>query len=175
MLFVIIPLIVFFALFLYMGIAEGDWGPGFIMGLLGSLAAVLCVLLVSMCFVGAPAGVIDTDTHEIHALVDNIQYEGKVSGSVFLVQSRVDEELKYNYMYMVEGKGFGFKSAKATSCYLNYLEDPSAAPYVKVLHYDWENPVLRWCFGDGWLTKTEYVFYLPQGADIIDDFTIDFQ
>lgn len=175
MLFVIIPAIVFFAILLWIGVGEGEWGYGFVFGLLASLAAVLCVLLLSLCFAGAPVEVIDTDTHEIHALVDNVQYEGRVSGSVFLVQSRVDEELKYNYMYMVEGKGFGFKSVKATSCYLNYLENPTDTPYVKILHSDWASPVLRWCFGDGWCTKTEYIFYLPEGADIIDDFTIDFQ
>lgn len=175
MLFLIVPLIVFFAVFLWMWISDGEPGFGLVFGGLSALAAVLVVLLISMFFVGAPTGVIDTDAYEIHALVDNVQYEGKVSGSVFLVQSRVDEELKYNYMYMIEGKGFGFKSVKATSCYLNYLEDPAATPYVKILHYDWESPVLRWCFGDGWCTGVEYVFYLPQGADIIDDFTIDFQ
>ena len=175
MLFVIIPAIVFFAVFLGIGISEGEWGYGFLFGLLAGAVAILIVLLASMCFVGAPAGVIDTETHEIHALVDNMQFEGKVSGSVFLVQSRVDEELKYNYMYNVEGKGFGFKSAKATSCYLNYLEDPSDAPYVKILHYDWKSPILRWCFGESWLTTTEYMFYLPEGANIIDDFTIDFE
>lgn len=175
MLFVIVPLIVFFAVLLWIGIGEGEWGFGFVFGLLAGLAAILCVLLLSMCFIGAPAGVINTETHEVHALVDNIQYEGRVSGSVFLVQSRVNEDLKYNYMYKVEGKGFGFKSAKADACYLNYLEDPTDTPYVEIRLYDWESPVLRWCFGDGWLTKTEYIFYLPQGADIIDDFTIDFQ
>lgn len=174
MLFVIIPAIVFLAIFLFFGISDGQWGCGFLFGLLFGALALVIVLLISLGFAGAPTDIIDTETHEIHALVDNMQFEGKVSGSVFLVQSRVDEELKYNYMYEVEGKGFGFNSAKATSCYLNYLEDPTDAPYVRILYYDWESPILRWCFGQCWNTTTEYVFYLPEGADIIDDFTIDF-
>lgn len=173
MLFIIVPVIVFFATFLYLWMSDGEPGFGFMFGLLGALASILVVLLLSLFFSGAPLEVVDTDVYEIHALVDNIQYEGKVSGSVFLVQSRVDEDLKYNYMYMVEGKGYGFKSAKASLCYLNYLENEGATPYVKVVRYDW-NEVLRWLFGAGW-GHTEYIFYLPQGAEIIDDFTIDFQ
>lgn len=172
MLFVIIPLIIFFAVFLWLWISDGEPGFGFVFGLLSALGSVLVVLLLSLCFAGAPLEVVDTETYEIHALADNMQYEGKVSGSIFLVQSRVDEELKYNYMYMVEGKGFGFKSANASSCYLNYLEDADATPYVTVNRYDW-NEFLRWAFGTGW-GYTEYIFYLLPDAEVIDDFTIDF-
>ena len=176
MLFWIVPLIVFIGILLYMWIAEGEpgWGVGF--GAIFALLAVLLVLLsaaITTCV--APVDVIDTHTHEIHALADNMQYEGYVSGNVFLIRGHSSEELRYNYMYMEEGKGFGFKSAPATDSYLNYLKDPNDTPSVKIVHYDWKSPVLRWCFGDGWVKNTEYIFHLPEGANIIDDFTIDFE
>ena len=176
MLFWIVPLVVFIGLLLYMWISDGEpfWGACF--GMLGAFLAMFLVLLsaaVALCF--APVGEVDSHTHEIYALADNMQYEGYVSGNVFLIRGHTSEELRYNYMYMEEGKGFGFKSAPATDSYLNYLEDPNDTPSVKIISYDWESPVLRWCFGSDWVKSSEYIFYLPEGANIIDDFTIDFE
>ena len=176
MLFWIIPLVVFVAVLLYLWISEGEPGWGVAFGLLFGLVSALLVLLSAVIVTcTASVDVIDTHTYEIHALADNMQYEGYVSGNVFLIRGHVSEELRYNYMYMEEGKGFGFKAAPATDCYLNYMEDPNGTPSVKILHYDWASPVLRWCYGSGWVDTTEYIFYLPEGADIIDDFKIDFE
>lgn len=111
----------------------------------------------------------DTSTCEISALVDNARYSGKVSRSVFLVQSRVDEELKYSYMFMEEGKGYGFKEVPARSCYINYTD---GNPYVVINQYDYANGFLRWLFPNPYLA--EYIFYVPENAQVIDDFDIDF-
>lgn len=113
--------------------------------------------------------VVSTENCEISALSDNARYSGCVSGSVFLVQSRVNETLKYSYMYKVEGKGFGFKEVTASQCYINYSTD---SPYVRIDHYDYTNGFLRWLLPN--IYAAEYIFYIPETAQVIDDFTIDF-
>ncbi|MBO5697944.1 MAG: hypothetical protein J6R90_06085 [Alistipes sp.] len=113
--------------------------------------------------------VVSTETCEISALADNARYSNCVSGSVFLVQSRVNETLKYSYMYEVDGKGFGFNEVTASQCYINYSTD---SPYVRIDHYDYTNGFLRWLFPN--IYADEYIFHIPETAQVIDDFTIDF-
>ena len=176
MLFWIAPLVIGIGVFLFMWLHEQEPGWGISFGIMFALLSVLLVLLSAAIATRiAPVDVIDTYTHEIHALADNIQYEGYVSNNVFLIRDHTSKELRYNYMYKEDGKGFGFKSASATSSYLNYLEDPNDTPSVKIVYYNWKSPVLRWCFGDGLVKNTEYIFHLPEGAKIIDNFTIDFE
>lgn len=133
-----------------------------------SLAVALGIWLSVACF-NPKVDVISTETCEISALADNARYSGCVSNSVFLVQSRVNETLKYSYMYKVDGKGYGFNEVTANQCYINYSTD---TPYVQIDHYDYVNGFLRWLFPD--IYGAEYIFYIPETAQVIDDFTIDF-
>lgn len=143
----------------------------FLKGLLWSAISLLVALGIWLgvaCF-NPKIDVVSTETCEISALADNARYSGCVSGSVFLVQSRVNETLKYSYMYEVDGKGFGFKEVTASQCYINYSTD---SPHVRIDHYDYVNGFLRWLFPD--IYEDEYIFYIPETAQVIDDFTIDF-
>lgn len=176
MLFWIVPLVVFIGGSIIMWILQGEFSCGAAFGAAMALISMIVVLLCAVCMLcAAPVGMVDTQEQEIYALADNMQYEGYVSGNAFLIRGHVSEELRYNYMYMEDGKGFGFKSVPAADCYLNYLEDPNGTPTVKIVRYDWKSPVLRWCFGSGWIKDVEYIFYLPEDANIIDDFTVDFE
>ena len=152
-----------------------EWGWDSLMIPYGALGMFIGLVLAFVgwlaldCTCGEKA-IIETEEVEIHALVDNARYSSIVSGSVFIVQSRINEELKYNYMYKAENKGYGFAEVDADRCYLNYTKDK---PYVKILRYDYDSAFLRWflpcCFFD------DYLFYVPEDSQVIDDFTIDFQ
>ncbi len=172
MLFWFVPLVIFIVV-LVICWRDGDIGPGIGFGLLLALCGFLLTMLVGLIFTGlAPQAITETETHEIHALVDNVEYEGRVSGSVFLIRAYTEEELKYNYMYMVDGKGFAFDSVKAKDCYLNKT---SETPYVVINHYDCSSGLINFLFGSHWSCHREYIFYLPQDAEIIDDFTVDLE
>ena len=172
MLFWLVPLIVFIG-FVVWGFCDGEPGAGFGFGAIFAVLSLLLLMLVGLLFTGlAPQAITETETHEIHALVDNVEYEGRVSGSVFLVRAYTEEELKYNYMYMVDGKGFAFDSVKAKDCYLNKT---SKTPYVVVNHYDCSSGFINFLFGSHWNCHKEYIFHLPQDAEIIDDFTVDLE
>lgn len=173
MLFWFIPLVVFIGMLVYLGWYEGEWGAAIAFGSVLALLSVLVVMLAGLLFTQfMPQDIVDTDTHEVHALVDNVQCEGQVSGNVFLVRAYVKEELKYNYMYEVEGKGFAFNSVKANQCFLNKTND---TPHVVINHYCCTNKVVNFLFGPCWNCHYEYIFYLPESAEIIDDFTIDLE
>ncbi len=175
MIFLICVLIAVVAVILYDGINYG-WklldGETFLkallFGLLSLAVAVFLWLGIEDCF-NPKTETVYSETYEISALADNARYSGHVSGSVFLVQSRVNEELKYSYMYETEDKGFGFKEVDAESCYINYSTD---TPYVQINHQDYASGFLRWllpnCYGK------EYIFYIPETAQVIDDYVIDF-
>ena len=172
MLFWFIPLVVFVG-FIIWGICNGEFATGLGFGAILALVSVLVLMLFGLICTGlAPQAITETETHEIHALVDNVEYENRVSGSVFLIRAYTDEELKYNYMYMVDGKGFTFNSVKAKNCYLNKTSD---TPYVVINHYDCSNKIFNFLFGEHWNCHKEYIFYLPQDAEIIDDFTVDLE
>jgi hypothetical protein len=140
---------------------------GMLWGLI-SLVVALGIWLGVACF-NPEVDVVSSETCEISALADNARYSSCVSGSVFLVQSRVNETLKYSYMYEVDGKGFGFKEVTASQCYINYSTD---SPHVRIDHYDYTNGFLRWLFPN--IYTDEYIFFIPETAQVIDDFTIDF-
>lgn len=153
---------------------EWDWDilmivDGFIGTLLGLLVSVLLWVAIA-----APLDnhidVIETEEVEIHALVDNARYSSIVSGSVFIVQSRTDAELKYSYMYKEEGKGFGFAEVDADHSYINYTKEQ---PRVEILTYDYDTAFLRWLLPN--VFCKEYLFHIPENSQIVDDFTIDFQ
>ena len=172
MIFIICPLIAVVAVIIYDLI---EWKELDCETLLKSIMWGLISLIVALgiwlgvaCF-NPKVDVVSTETCEISALADNARYSSCASGSVFLVQSRVNETLKYSYMYEVDGKGFGFKEVTASQCYINYSTD---SPYVRIDHYDYTNGFLRWLFPN--IYTDEYIFFIPETAQVIDDFTIDF-
>ena len=139
-----------------------EWGfdiENILYGILGALIGLLAALLLWL----------KTSEMEVHALADNARYSSTVSGSVFIVQSRTNEKLKYSYMYECEGKGYGFDEVDAQQCYINYTED---TPKVVHQYIGYKNPVFRWLFPD--IYEDEYIFYLPNDAQVINDFNIDF-
>lgn len=153
---------------------EWDWdilmlGYGVIGGLLGLIIGFGLWIGIALP-ADSHRAVVDTEEVEIHALVDNARYSSVVSGSVFIVQSRADEELKYSYMYKEEGKGFGFAEVDADHSYINYTKEQ---PHVKILTYDYDNAFLRWLLPN--IFCKEYLFHIPEDSQVIDDFTIDFQ
>jgi hypothetical protein len=140
-------------------------------GLIGCFIGIGIALLLwvgAMCLPAEKIGVIETNTTNIHALADNARYSSYVSGSVFLVQRKTDETLKYSYMYECD-KGYGFAEVCAHSSYINYTTEQ---PHVTRNYLDFKNPVLRWLFPD--VYEDEYIFYIPEGAQVINDYTIDF-
>lgn len=172
MLFIIVPAVVFIVVFLYCWIFEGEFGPGLGLGSVFACVGLLCTLLASLFFTGETnMQVGQIDTYEIHALVDNASYEGHIAGNVFLISGYVDEELEYRYMYKVDGKGYAFGSIDADQCYLNTTSD---TPVLEVRHQEYKNGFLRWAFGDPGVPP-EYIFFLPEDAEIIDEFKIDFK
>ena len=172
MLFIIVPAVVFIVVFLYCWISEGEPGWGTIFGFLLACIGMICVLATSLCFTNeSNMQVGQIETYEIHALVDNASYEGYIAGNVFLISSYVDEELEYRYMYKVDGKGYAFGSIDADQCYLNTTSD---TPVLEVRHQEYKNGFLRWAFGDPGVSP-EYIFFLPEDAEIIDEFKIDFK
>ena len=152
-----------------------EWGfdiENILYGILGALIGLLAALLLwlGICiFPGSNPAVVNTSEMEVHALADNARYSSTVSGSVFIVQSRTNEKLKYSYMYECEGKGYGFDEVDAQQCYINYTED---TPKVVHQYIGYKNPVFRWLFPD--IYEDEYIFYLPTDAQVINDFNIDF-
>lgn len=136
----------------------------------GALGVALAVILWLAIDLSNPAAiVVETEVASISALADNARYSGYASGNVFLVQSRVDETLKYSYMYKAENKGYGFQEVDADHCYINYTD---ADPYVEINKYDYKSGFLRWLLPN--LSCNEYIFYIPNTAQIIDDYIIDF-
>ena len=171
-----------FLICILLGIVSGvvihvmEWGfeiENILAGILGALVGLLValVLWLGIClFPGSNSVVVNTSEVEVHALADNARYSSTVSGSVFIIQSRTDEKLKYSYMYMCEGKGYGFDEVDAVQCYINYTED---TPKVVHQYIDYKSAVFRWLFPD--IYEDEYIFYLPEDAQVINDFNIDFQ
>lgn len=171
-----------FLICILLGIVAGvvihvmEWGfeiENILAGILGGLVGLLValVLWLGIClFPGSDPIVVNTSEVEVHALADNARYSSTVSGSVFIIQSRTDEKLKYSYMYMCEGKGYGFDEVDAKQCYINYTKD---TPKVIHQYIDYKSAAFRWLFPD--IFEDEYIFYLPEDAQVINDFNIDFE
>ena len=173
MIFLIVP-VIGIIIGIIVHICEWGWEAevclaGLIGGLIGLVVAVIlwfgCALLP-----GAQPTVINTSDTEIHALVDNARYSSQVSGSVFLIQTKTEEKLKYSYMYMAEGKGYGFNEVDAKQAYINYTNE---TPHMVRQYIDCESAFLRWLLPD--IYDDEYIFYLPEDAEVINDYVIDFE
>ena len=154
-----------------------DWGwdidmllYGFV-GTLAGLAVALMLWLGVGCFIpGCEPITVNSSSTEIHALADNTRYSSTVSGSVFLIQRYTNEKLEYSYMYFIEGKGYGFNEVDAKQSYINYTDK---TPYVRCDYIDYKNAFCRWLFPD--IYEDEYIFFLPEDAEVIDDFIVDFE
>lgn len=144
---------------------------GFAGGLAGTVIGLLSILFMSAYATGNyETEIIETEEIEIYALADNPRYSNVMSG-VFIVQSITNEKLKYGYMYKIEGKGYGFSEVSAEHSYINYTNEQ---PKVIINTYDYSNELLRklgifLINGD-----TEYIFYIPEGSQVIDNYIVDF-
>ena len=172
MIWLIVP-IVFIGVWIWSGIQEGSIIEGFLAGFVMTLiVAILCfgtsVVVESVSDVEYEMA----ESKEISALVDNARFSHAVSGSVFLIQTRTDSTLKYNYMYYEDGRGYAFDEANAKSCYINYTD---GTPRLDIYHPYFTNGFVKWLIGCPGFASYDYVFYLPKDAEVIDSFVIDFE
>lgn len=171
MIFWLIP-IAFVVVWIWGGIVEEDFVGSFLAGLIAAVGMTLACLIV--------CGTIDYNANveykleescEVSALVDNARYTHSVSGSVFLIQARTDEDLKYSYMYYEEGRGYAFNEVDADDCYINYTDEQ---PRLDIYVPHFTNGFVEWLIGCP-MADNDYVFYLPHDAEIIDSYVIDFE
>lgn len=172
MIWLIVP-IAFFGFWIWCSIQEESIVGGFLAGLAAALlAAILCF---GTCVVVECASNVEyeiAESKEISALVDNARFSHTVSGSVFLIQTRTDSTLKYSYMYYEDGRGYAFNEVNAKSCYINYTD---GTPRLDIYYPYFTNGFVEWLLGFPIFANYEYVFYLPQNAEVIDSFVIDFE
>ena len=172
MIWLTIP-IAFVVVWIWVGIQEADIIEGFLAGLVTILiAAILCfgTCLVVGCALDVEYEV--AESKEISALVDNTRFSHTVSGSVFLIQTRTDSTLKYSYMYYEDDRGYTFDEVNAKFCYINYTD---GTPRVDIYRPYFTNGFIASLFGPPAFPTYDYVFYLPQDAEVIDSFVIDFE
>lgn len=168
----IIP-IAFIGGLIWFSISERDILNGLLAGLIVMLiAAIICfgICVIVECASDVEYEVVESK--EISALVDNARFSHTVSGSVFLIQTRTDSTLKYSYMYYEDGRGYAFDEVNAKSCYINYTD---GAPRLDIYHPYFTNRFVEWLLGCPTFASYDYVFYLPQDAEVIDSFVIDFE
>lgn len=172
MIWLIIP-IIFIVTWIWLGIQEEDILGGFLHGLLAALIAI--ILCFGSCVVIECTSDIEyeiAESKEISALVDNARFSHTVSGSVFLIQTRTDTTLKYSYMYYEDGRGYAFNEVNAKYCYINYTD---GTPRLDIYHPYFTNRFVKWLLRSPGFAGNDYVFYLPQDAEVIDSFVIDFE
>ena len=171
MLYIIVALVctVGFAIIFY----DYDWIETILNSLLGlTVGALLCIVIIFPihCVVDNYADK-TTDkiaTHEISAFADNFEFDGRVSGNIYLASGYVDEKLKYGYMYAVEGKGYNYGSIPAEDAYINKT---SNNPYVETYDVRYANSIIGWLFPC--IDNNEYIVYLPEDAQITNEYIID--
>ena len=144
---------------------------GLLGGLMGGIVGLLSILFISAYTTNScETEIIETEEVEIYALADNPRYSSVMTG-VFIVQSITDEELKYGYMYKIEGKGYGFAEVSAEHSYLNYTNEQ---PKIIINTYDYSSKILRKLGISLMSNKKEYIFYIPEDSQVIDNYIIDF-
>lgn len=172
MIWLIVP-IVFVGVWIWAGIQEEDIFESLPLGLgAAALAAFLCFCTCAVIECASDVEYEVVESKEISALVDNARFSHSVSGSVFLIQTRTDSTLKYSYMYYKNGRGYAFDEVNAESCYINYTD---GTPRLDIYHPYFTNEFVRWLLGCPAFPGYDYVFYLPQDAEVIDSFVIDFE
>lgn len=147
-------------------------GDAIICGFIGFLIGILLIVLVflPLCCI-ADTEVDYIERVELHALSDNMALEGYVANSIFLARVQVGEELRYQYLYEVEDRGYAFGSVDAKRSYLNRLANDEYSPRMDIIHYKHKSKIaqtLLVCLKDN-----EYIFWLPSNAEIIDTFQVD--
>lgn len=168
--FVVLAIVVIF------GILDGEfWVPLMVGTLCGFFCAILAFLVLYCSVPDSHLVPGPVQTYELYALADYASYEGHVSGNAFLISGTIDEKLEYRYIYTVDGKGYTVGPAiKADECYINYgFEQPRLEIRTEVL----KPGFWKWALGvtDEDAFNTEYIFYLPENAEIIHDFVIDLE
>lgn len=144
---------------------------GLCTSLVGAIIGFLSILFISAYATdNCETEIIETEEAEIYALADNPRYSNVMSG-VFIVQSITNEKLKYGYMYKIEGKGYGFSEVSAECSYLNYTNEQ---PKVIINTYGYSNELLHKLGVFLLNSNTEYIFYIPEGSQVIDNYIIDF-
>lgn len=172
MIWLIVP-VVFIGAWIWFGIKEEDMLGGFLAGLLITLiVAFFCFCTCAAVECASDIEYEIAESCEISALVDNARFSHTISGSVFLIQTRTDSTLKYSYMYYEDGRGYAFNEVNAESCYINYTD---STPRLDIYRPYFTNGFVKWLLGCPVFTGYDYVFYLPQGAEVIDSFVIDFE
>ena len=143
---------------------------GFLGSLMGTIIGFFSVLFISTyATYNCETEIIETEEAEIYAIADNPRYSNVMSG-VFIVQSITNEELKYGYMYKIEGKGYGFAEVSAERSYLNYTNEQ---PKIVINTYDYSSKILR-KLGIFLIEEKEYIFCIPEDSQVIDNYIIDF-
>ena len=172
MIWLIVP-IVFIGVWIWFGIRDEDIIGGFLAGLIAALiAGILCLGICGIITYASDVEYKVVESKEISALADNTRFSHTTSGSVFLIQTRTDSTLKYSYMYYEDGRGYAFDEVDAKSCYINYTDD---VPRLDIYRPYFTNGFVEWLLGYSTFEDYDYVFYLPQDAEVIDSFVIDFE
>ena len=127
-----------------------------------SLGAAFVIFFISLGF--CPTTCASIEKQEIYALTDSSSIERRA----YLARSYDEENLKYNYLYQKEGKGWGYRSVEAESCYINFTSD---TPYVEIQNIDYKHAFFRWLFPD--FIADDYIFYIPEDSIIINDYEMD--
>ena len=147
-------------------------GDVIISGFIGFLIGILLIILIFLPMCCAFETEVDyIERVELHALADNMALEGHVSSGVFLARVQINEELRYQYLYEVEDRGYAFGSVEAKRSYLNRLENDEYSPRMDIIHYKHKSKfaqTLLVC-----LKNDEYIFWLPSDAEIIDTFQVN--
>jgi hypothetical protein len=173
MLYMIVVLACMFCFAIYFYRDDYYWQDTILGGLLGILIGFFLCLLVILpihCAVDDCAEKVTdkTATHEILAFADNFEFEGRVNGNIFLTSGYVDEKLKYGYMYAVEGKGYSYGSIPAEDSYINKT---SNSPHIETYDVRYANSIIEWLFPC--MDSDEYIVYLPEDAQITNEYIID--
>lgn len=82
------------------------------------------------------------------------------------------KDSKYVYMTFEEGKGLTTRQVGTDRSYINYTTD---APYVEIYEIEVRNPVVRFLFQFDDIFSHEYRFFIPETADVTNDFVIDLE
>ena len=71
-------------------------------------------------------------------------------------------------MYAVEGKGYNYGSIPAENAYINKT---SNSPHIETYDVRYANSIIEWLFPC--IDSDEYIVYLPEDAQITNEYIID--
>lgn len=138
-------------------------------GLLGLVLSLVLLIGFTVALEDMPTTVYEYSTTELVALNDGIS--GTVHGTFFLGTGHASSsnDLEYRFIYRTE-KGMTVGERRATSAYLEYIEDGSTPRLVKYKER-YDNKFFNWLIGAvaSWET-----FYIPEGS-ITSDIVVDLQ